>query len=205
MSRAYRVAAAPALAGAVSLLAMIATAGCGQSRAKHRDDRAALAAARAASRPIGVGPRFVPPPPNGAVAGCRRSLGVRGAAHVELFANDRVVLIPAGVGTQGPRTVLAGRITRARCYGPVVTLEPTGTVLVAAGRRVILGDLFAVWGQRLDGHGFASFRGRVRAYVGGRRWRGVPATVPLTRHAVIVLEVGPFVPPHRSYVFPRGL
>jgi len=28
--------------------------------------------------------------------------------------------------------------------------------------------------------------------------------VPLTRHAEIVLEVGPHVPPHSSYMFPPG-
>jgi len=26
--------------------------------------------------------------------------------------------------------------------------------------------------------------------------------VPLTAHAEVVLEVGPYVPPHRSYTFP---
>jgi len=28
--------------------------------------------------------------------------------------------------------------------------------------------------------------------------------VPLTRHAEIVLEIGPYVPPHLSYAFPPG-
>jgi len=28
--------------------------------------------------------------------------------------------------------------------------------------------------------------------------------VPLARHSEIVLEVGPYVPPHRSYTFPPG-
>jgi hypothetical protein len=41
-------------------------------------------------------------------------------------------------------------------------------------------------------------------FVDGERWPGAPAAVPLTRHAEIVLEVGPRVPPHSSYAFPAG-
>jgi hypothetical protein len=44
----------------------------------------------------------------------------------------------------------------------------------------------------------------VRVYVGGRRVAGAPATVPLRRHAEIVVEIGPYVPPHRAYVFAGG-
>jgi hypothetical protein len=46
---------------------------------------------------------------------------------------------------------------------------------------------------------------RVAVFVGGRRWRGLPASVPLARHSEIVLEVGPYVPPHASYTFPPGM
>ena len=35
-----------------------------------------------------------------------------------------------------------------------------------------------------------------------RRWRGSPSAVTLEPHSEIVLEVGPYVPPHRSYTFP---
>ena len=69
-----------------------------------------MAAAKASSRPIGTGPRFHPPPPRRAVRDCRPTLGRRVAAHLELFAADRVVLIPAGIGTELPRRLEAGRI-----------------------------------------------------------------------------------------------
>jgi hypothetical protein len=41
--------------------------------------------------------------------------------------------------------------------------------------------------------------------VGGRPWRGDPNAIPLTRHAQIVLEIGPYIPPHRTYLFRPGL
>lgn len=126
--------------------------------------------------------------------------------HVEVFGGNRVVIVPAGIGTMPPRRLLAGRITSAGCYGALVTLEPTGVVLVRSGPAPTVADLFRTWGQSLTDRRLATFiaPGGVRVYVDGRRRPGPPGSVPLTRHAEIVLEAGPYVPPHRSYVFPPG-
>jgi hypothetical protein len=45
----------------------------------------------------------------------------------------------------------------------------------------------------------------VTAFVGGERRSGDPRRIPLRRHAQIVLQVGGYIPPHRSYRFPPGL
>jgi hypothetical protein len=151
---------------------------------------------------VGRGPRFQPPPRGRVVGACRGHLGRRAGVHVELFAANRVVIVPAGLGTLPPRTRLSGRISSARCYGDLVTLEPTGLVLVRPGARHALSKLFREWGEPLSPDRLGPFRGRVRVYVGGRPWRLSPGAVPLARHAVIVLEVGPHVPPHHEYRFP---
>ena len=158
------------------------------------------------ARPIGAGPRFHPPA-TGPVSGtCTPGLGPRDGVHVEVFAANRVLLLPAGIGTKPPRDVLDGRVTQARCYGQLVTLDPTGVVLVRPGAQLTLGALFRSWGQPLSPARLASFSApagtRVTVFVDGRAWPGAPAAVPLTRHAEIVLEVGPHVPPHQSYTFP---
>jgi hypothetical protein len=186
------------------LAVTLGLAGCSHGSSTSAADSAALAAARAGSRPIGGGPRFVPPAPGIAVRDCRRDRGARFGAHLELFAANRVVLIPAGVGTEPPRERTEGRITRAGCYGPVITVDPTGLLLVRSGSRATLGDLFREWGVPFARSRFLTFKGRVRAYVGGRPWHAAPNAIPLTRHAVIVIEVGPFVPPHTHYAFPPG-
>ena len=160
------------------------------------------------ARPIGVGPRFHPPA-DGPVSGpCAPRLGPRDGVHVEVFAADRVLLLPAGIGTRPPRQLLDGRVTQAACYGQLVTLDPTGVVLVRPGARLTLGALFRSWGEPLSTTRLASFSAsagaRVTVFVNGRAWRGAPEEVTLTRHAEIVLEVGPHVPPHRSYTFPPG-
>jgi len=127
---------------------------------------------------------------------------------VEVFAANRVLLLPAGIGTRPPRELLDGRVTRAACYGQLVTLDPTGVVLVRPGAELTLGALFRCWGQPLSATRLASFsapaRTSVTVFVNGRPWHGAPQAVPLTRHAEIVLEVGPHVPPHPTYVFPPG-
>jgi hypothetical protein len=132
-------------------------------------------------------------------------LGRRLQAHIEVFGANRVVLLPAGIGTRAPRQFEDGRLMRAACFGDLVTLDPTGSVYFRPGKRLTVGDLFTAWGQRLTGTGIASFTGdRVRVYVDGRAWSGSPRAVPLTDRAEIVLEVGPHVPPHTRFTFPRA-
>jgi len=193
-------------AGALAIICL-GLSGCASGSAPaHRTD--AIRALEREARPIGHGGRF-----HEAVTGrvdgpCRRRLGPRTDAHVELFAANRVVLIPAGIGVRGPVSHLDGRITRARCYGDVVTLDPTGVVLVRPGTHLTLQNLFSGWGQPLSRNRLAAFSAapgrQVRIYVNGRRCRGKAAAVRLTRHAEIVLEVGPYVRPHSSFTFAEG-
>jgi hypothetical protein len=192
------------LVAPAALALALAIAACGSSTAPPSASNAIPAALIAQSRPIGHGAAFHPPARGPVPGPCRSGLGKRSGAHVELFARNRVVLVAAGIGVRGPVTRSGGRITGARCYGDLVTLEPTGVVLVRPGASATLADLFRAWGQTLTADRLLSFGGRVRVYVDGRRRPGPPATVRLRRHAEIVVEVGPHVPPHAAYHFPPG-
>jgi hypothetical protein len=149
--------------------------------------------------PIGVGPRYHPTAANNAVVGgspvgrLQCANGRRFAVHIELFAQRKVVIVPPGIG-----------IARSGCSYPLRTKAPTGVVEVLAGARFTLGDFFRVWGRPLDATHLLSFRGRVSLFVGGKRRTGDPRELVLTRHAQIVIEVGGYVAPHPSYLFPRG-
>ncbi len=189
------------------LALVLALAACGSEPTRSTVTgipRALLAEAR----PIGRGPRFQPPLRGPVVGRCAGGLGPRFGVHVEVFAANRVVIIPAGIGTRPPRQRTAGRISGAACYGDLVTLEPTGVVLVRPGARTSLAALFHAWGQPLSTRRIASFPAApgtaVAVFVAGRRWAGAPWSVPLTRHREIVLEVGPHVPSHTTYTFPPG-
>jgi hypothetical protein len=142
--------------------------------------------------PIGFGPRYqlAPGPPSAGRLQCSPGDPRRERAHVELFANKLVLLLPKGIGV--------GR----GCSYPVRTTTPMGVVEFVPSARPTLGDLFDVWGQRLSGERLAGFRGPVSAWVGGRRWHGEVRAIPLRRHAQIVVEVGGYIPPHSFFLFP---
>jgi hypothetical protein len=155
--------------------------------------------------PIGVGPgfRLAAAPPR-VLAGepvgsfrCVREGGLRFGAHLELFIRRRVLLVPAKVGVA----------RSGRCSYPLRTREPTGVIEIRRGTRATVGGLFRLWGQPFGRRRIAGFRSRapLLAFVGGKRWRGDPRAIPLTRHAQIVLELGGYVPPHPRYLFAGGL
>lgn len=135
--------------------------------------------------PLGIGPRFHPRP----ASNCLHAVsGQRARAHIELFAQGRVMLIPAGIG--GTR------------HCALRTTAPTGVIEFVAHLRPTLGDFFAVWGQPLGRTRLGGFDGTVRGYVAGRPWRGDVRQIPLVSRGQITLEVGGFVQPHAFFLFP---
>lgn len=192
------------LHGYSALRAPAATAAAGEQDQEH-DERDSVAAMLVVATllalvptPIGSGPRYHPSPAaHGPCIAAPLDRGPR--VHLELFAGGRVVIIPAAVGLRGARVVL-GRVTRARCRARLWTTDPTGVVSFEQGAT--LGDLFAVWGRALGPARLLDFRGGVRVYVNGLRRRLDPRDLRLRDGAELVLEFGPYVPPHRSYRFP---
>lgn len=193
---------------AVTGVLCVLLAGCGASHASSQQDGGIPPALLKEARPIGKGPRFHPPATGLDIGRCQPRLGTRYGVHIEVFGANRVVILPARIGIHGVRRLSAGRVAAAACYTSLVTLEPTGLVLVRPGARPTLADFFRAWGQPLSSRrlaGFGAGRGqRVRVFVDGRPSAALPGAVPLSRHAEIVLEVGPYVPPHHSYTFPPG-
>ncbi len=141
-----------------------------------------------------------------AALGCSRASPTRFRVHLELFARRLVLLVPAGIGIAPPLRRDGAYVLGGRCSYPLRTREPTGVIEVASARQLRLGSLFAVWGQPLSPRRLAGFRAtqRVLAFVNGKRFAGDPRTIPLRRQDEIVLEIGGYVPPHTSYLFPKG-
>lgn len=184
-------------------------AACGSPTSSHS---VAANPARPIPTPIGLGPRFMPKAHAASLGGPRNGLECHAdttegdTAHLELFAEGRVVLVPEGVGIAPPLRRGLQRIVSGRCRYPVATFDRTGVVDFTRDGLTV-GDLFVVWGEPLSVKQLVSFHARtsgvVRAFVDGIPWHGRVRDVPLTRHAEIVLEVNGFVPPHGSYLFPR--
>ena len=158
-----------------------------------------LAVAALLPTPVGVGPPYHPPA--AAHGACRAgSLAAGHRVHLELFALRRVVIVPAGIGVRGAR-LRFGRVVAARCHATVWTTDPSGVVRFTGRAR--LGDVFGVWGRPLDAGRLLSFRGRVCLYRDGRVVGGDPRRLLLHDGDELVLEIGGYVPPHRSFHFPR--
>src|SRR6185437_8316625 len=185
-------------------VALAVCAGCGGERARRTPtgiDAQVASEHGLLPTPIGSGPEFRPAA--GAPApGCEPgSLAGPYRAHVEVFGRKQAVVIPAGIGVGADARHEFGRVVDADCRAAARTLDPTGVVhFDREGLR--LGDLFAVWGQRLDHARLLSFRGEVSAFVGGRPVTGDPADIALRDGAQIVLESGGYIPPHPSFRFP---
>jgi hypothetical protein len=151
--------------------------------------------------PVGTGPRYHPPARSPAARFLCRSAPLQQGprVHLELFARRRVVIVPTAVGLRRPRRRL-GRVVRASCRARVWTLDPSGVVDFEG--RMTLGRFFRAWGQPLGPDRLVSFRGSVSTFVDGIRRDRDPRTLRLEPGAEIVLEVGGYVPPHRSFLFP---
>jgi hypothetical protein len=198
---------APMRRSAPLLAAFLLLSGCSDQRDRPSPPRLPAAV------PIGTGPLHRPAAltratRRGAPVGrlrCTRGDAPRFGVHVEVFGRRRTVIVPAGIGVAPPWRGRAPYVRAGRCSYPVRTREPTGVVEVARGQPATLGDLFELWGQPLGARRVASFRGRTRVWVDGRRWRADPRSVPLTRHAQVVLSDDARVPVHARYSFPPGL
>ena len=123
-------------------------------------------------------------------APCARPAAQLGRVHLELFGNGYAIVIPARVGVRS-----------ASCRAHAWTSDPTG--VVRFDRSSTLGDLFAIWGKPLGPRRLLSFHGAVSLFRNGVRLRGDPRAVALHDGDEVVLEAGGYVPPHRSYRFPR--
>lgn len=180
----------------LAALAALAVFGCGAQNSERSLPKSAPSVGPTKShRPPSLGARAARARPIDGLR-CTRARATRYGVHLELFAARRVVLIPPGIGIAPPRRREGAYVRGGRCSYPLRTSEPTGVIEVQAPPPTMtLGQFFAVWGQPLRG----------RAYVNGRRWRDDPRSIPLTRHAQIVLEVRGYVRPHATYRFPPGL
>lgn len=161
--------------------------------------------------PIGPGPAYRPAAAGAAVEHAEpigpltcTSGSARFEFHLELFANRRVIVVPAGVGVAAPAAEDGAEVVPRRCTYPLWTIAPGGVVEVrGAPGRYDLAELFRVWGQALGARRIGSFTSAVplRAYVAGRAVHGPIGQIPLTAHAEIVLELGGYLAPHALFLF----
>ncbi len=117
-------------------------------------------------------------------------------SHLAIFVNGSQRLVPGGVG-----------IDENTCIYWLHTHDDTGVLHVESpdSRVFTLGNFFAVWQQPLSATQVGPAKGKVTAWVDGKRFTGDPADIKLTLHAVIQLNVGTDTPAPKPFAFTDGL
>ena len=120
-------------------------------------------------------------------------------SHLALFVRGKQLAIPDQIGI--PHNGAA-----ASCIYWVHTHDATGIIHVESPivHTFTIGQFFDIWGEPLERSRVTTASGEVRAFVNGSEYEGNLASIPLTAHQEITLEIGPpYVPPPR-YLFPSG-
>jgi len=140
---------------------------------------------------------------------CIVTAGSHVHAHVSLFVRGEQIAMPAGVGVVNPVLVNGYVIfDRTKCFYEIHTHDATGIIHLhpngGQDRPLTLGQLFAVWGRTLSRDDLAGNAGSVIAYVNQQLYTGDLASIVLSDHAQVTLEVGdPRVTPP-TYLFPTN-
>jgi hypothetical protein len=114
--------------------------------------------------------------------------------HLSIFRNGEQLAIPQDIGRTGT------------CEYEIHTHDQSGTIHTASTtyKRFTLGDFFSVWGQPLTTTNVAGITGEpIVIYVEDkgdlRRFMGDPATIELTSHRSIVIQIGSQLPQIPTY------
>jgi hypothetical protein len=107
--------------------------------------------------------------------------------HLLILDHGKPVPVPADVG----------RPASGQCLYWLHTHTPDGVIHIESptDRTFTLGDFFAIWSQPLNtkhaASAVATSKETLKAWVDGKPYAGDPSKIPLTKHADIVIEVGP--------------
>jgi hypothetical protein len=117
--------------------------------------------------------------------------------HLAMFVDGRPYSLPLGVGMVAPIVIentSSGEFALGsqHCLYWAHVHAQDGIIHIESpeARDFTLGQVMDIWHVALTSSGLGSFSGSITATVDGRAWPGDPATIPLTQHAQIVLNVG---------------
>jgi hypothetical protein len=134
-------------------------------------------------------------PVDGIQCGSTEQLAYHIHARLTVFVNGQPRTIPAGVGIPGAivQTTPQGPVVgQGTCFYWLHTHTTDGVLHIESptARIYTLGNFFDEWGQPLSANQVAAAKGKVTAFVNGKRWTKDPRLIPLQAHYVIQLDVG---------------
>lgn len=116
-------------------------------------------------------------------------------SHLLVFVNGEPRSLPYGIGLVEPVVQKTGPYSFAsanRCYYWLHVHAGDGIIHIESPTQqaYTLGQFFALWRQPLNMQTVGPATGAVTAYINGKPFTGDPATIPLTNHEDIQLDVG---------------
>jgi hypothetical protein len=131
-------------------------------------------------------------------------------AHLAMYVNGKPKLLPYGVGIVPPyqlqQTADGPFVAGGAKFYWLHTHDETGVIHIESPvqRTFTLGNFFDEWHQPLSATQVGPAKGKVTAFVGGKKFTGNPRNIPLGAHVEVQLDVGTVVP-FANYTFPQGL
>lgn len=116
-------------------------------------------------------------------------------AHLQVYADGQPRALPGAIGLLGPvaqQTPYGKFYGAQQCYYWLHTHTSDGVIHIESPTKRIytLGNFFDEWHQPLTRTQVASAKGKVTAFLNGKRWTQDPRAIPLLPHASIQLDVG---------------
>jgi hypothetical protein len=116
-------------------------------------------------------------------------------AHLTVYVNGALRPIPAGIGIVTPvaeQTANGPFYSATRCYYWLHVHAQDGIIHVESpnSSNYTLGQFFAIWRQPLTANQIGPSTGTLTVFVNGVRRAGNPATIVLTSHEDIQIDVG---------------
>jgi hypothetical protein len=127
-------------------------------------------------------------------------------AHFQVYVDGQPRSLPAAIGMLGPvfEATPYGRFYGATvCYYYLHTHASDGVIHIESPtvRIYTLGDFFDEWSQQLTPNQVGPAKGKITAFLNGKRWTQSPRAIPLAAHNVIQLDVGKPVVPFKAVSF----
>jgi hypothetical protein len=130
-------------------------------------------------------------------------------SHLTMYINGVQKNLPYGVGIVPPYTLDTSSgspfVSGGSAYYYLHTHDETGIIHIESPNSHIytLGNFFDVWKQPLSSTQLGPDKGKVTVYVDGKAYTGDPASITLTNHKDIQIDVGTVVP-YKSFTWPSG-
>ncbi|HET9170574.1 MAG TPA: hypothetical protein VFN97_14130 [Actinospica sp.] len=131
-------------------------------------------------------------------------------AHLAIYVNGTQKTVPYGIGIEQPWSTQADGssefVDSGAAFYYLHTHDDTGVIHIESPSQTLytLGQFFSEWNQPISSSEVGPYKGAVTVFVNGSKYTGDPASIKLTSHEIIQIDLGKVVG-YQPYSFASGL